>query len=61
MNRANNLAYRIRTGRHRAFQPGGAFETTARSADDGTAYVYARYIGTDDPLNGRTTEQSAAV
>ncbi|MEK2474116.1 hypothetical protein [Streptomyces noursei] len=43
MNRAHNLAYRIRTGRHRAFQPGGAFEATARRSDDGTASVYARY------------------
>ncbi|WP_411129732.1 hypothetical protein [Streptomyces sp. x-19] len=45
-NRAANLAYRIRTGRHTAFQPAGAFEATARSSDDGTASVYARYTET---------------
>ncbi|WP_327356417.1 hypothetical protein [Streptomyces sp. NBC_01304] len=44
-NRATNLSYRIRTGRHAAFRPGGAFEAQARTAEDGTADVYARYIG----------------
>ncbi|MGG2460630.1 hypothetical protein ACO0M4_12565 [Streptomyces sp. RGM 3693] len=43
LNRAHNLAYRIRAGRHGAFQPAGAFEATARRSDDGTASVYARY------------------
>ncbi|MFI6089569.1 hypothetical protein [Streptomyces sp. NPDC051218] len=41
LNRATNLAYRIRTGRHSAFRPAGAFDATARLADDGTASVYA--------------------
>ncbi|MGW0731886.1 hypothetical protein [Streptomyces sp. NPDC002851] len=45
LNRATNLSYRIRTGRHAAFRPAGTFEARARSVDDGTADVYARYIG----------------
>ncbi|MGW6021202.1 hypothetical protein [Streptomyces sp. NPDC055099] len=44
LNRATNLAYRVRTGRHSAFRPAGAFDATARLADDGTASVYACYI-----------------
>ncbi|MCX4666554.1 hypothetical protein OG453_07700 [Streptomyces sp. NBC_01381] len=46
LNRATNLSYRIRTGRHAAFRPAGAFEARARTAEDGSADVYARYIGT---------------
>lgn len=47
LNRATNLAYRIRTGRHGAFRPAGTFDATARLGDDGTASVYACYVGTD--------------
>jgi hypothetical protein len=46
LNRATNLAYRIRTGRHSAFRPAGAFDATARLAGDGTASVYACYVST---------------
>ncbi|MEU5435416.1 hypothetical protein AB0G73_18840 [Streptomyces sp. NPDC020719] len=46
LNRATNLGHRIRTGKHPAFRPAGAFEAKARSAGDGTAHVYARYVGT---------------
>lgn len=45
LNRATNLGHRIRTGKHAAFRPAGAFEARARSVGDGTADVYARYIG----------------
>lgn len=48
LNRATNLAYRIRTGRHSAFRPAGAFDATARLAEDGTASVYACYISADE-------------
>ncbi|MEU5002103.1 hypothetical protein [Streptomyces sp. NPDC021622] len=51
LNRATNLAYRIRTGRHGAFRPAGAFDATARLADDGTASVYACYMGTAGKQN----------
>lgn len=45
LNRATNLGYRIRTGMHSAFRPAGAFDATARSVGDGTAELYACYIG----------------
>ncbi|MFI6469896.1 hypothetical protein ACIBL5_06475 [Streptomyces sp. NPDC050516] len=45
LNRATNLGHRIRTGKHVAFRPAGTFEARARSVGDGTADVYARYIG----------------
>ncbi|GHI41097.1 hypothetical protein Sviol_55050 [Streptomyces violascens] len=45
LNRATNLGHRIRSGKHTAFRPAGAFEAKARSTDDGTANVYARYVG----------------
>ncbi|MFE4869443.1 hypothetical protein [Streptomyces sp. NPDC056682] len=48
LNRATNLAYRIRTGRHAAFRSVGTFDATARLGDDGTASVYACYVGTNN-------------
>src|SRR4051812_47957991 len=56
LNRATSLGHRIRTGKHAAFRPAGAFEARARSAGDGTAHVYARYIGTVP--SAATTQQA---
>ncbi|WP_406260180.1 hypothetical protein OIA45_19195 [Streptomyces chartreusis] len=45
LNRATNQGHRIRTGKIAAFRPAGAFEAQPRSTGDGTADVYARYVG----------------
>jgi hypothetical protein len=45
LNRATNQGHRIRTGKIAAFRPAGTFEAQPRSTGDGTADVYARYIG----------------
>ncbi|MGB8946502.1 MAG: hypothetical protein WCD21_40650 [Streptomyces sp.] len=45
LNRATNQGHRIRTGKHAAFRPAGAYEAQTRSTREG-ADVYARYIGT---------------
>ncbi|MEU0166856.1 hypothetical protein ABZ214_15520 [Streptomyces iakyrus] len=60
LNRATNLGYRIRTGMHAAFRPAGAFDATARSAGDGTADLYARYIGVPGtpPREGEQADDS---
>lgn len=63
LNRATNLAYRIRTGRHGAFRPAGAFDATARSSKDGTATVWACYRGSpkaDAALRGLAEQPTAA-
>ncbi|MEV0370529.1 hypothetical protein AB0I10_11965 [Streptomyces sp. NPDC050636] len=45
INRASNQSHRIRRGKLAAFRPAGAFEAKAISTKDGTAEVWARYIG----------------
>ncbi|MEU9120129.1 hypothetical protein AB0C96_09745 [Streptomyces sp. NPDC048506] len=47
LNRATNQGHRIRTGKHTAFRPAGAYEAQTRSTGDGTADVYARYVGSN--------------
>ncbi|MER6543134.1 hypothetical protein [Streptomyces sp. NPDC001250] len=60
LNRATNLGYRIRTGMHAAFRPAGAFDATARSVGDGTAELYACYIGATETPAGDDAQAEAA-
>jgi hypothetical protein len=47
----SSLAYQIKTGQNRAFQPAGAFEAVARGIKTGNGSrgkIYCRYIGEGD-------------
>ena len=46
---ASTLAHRIKSGKMAAFRPGGDFEATIRTAEDGSATVYARYLDQELP------------
>lgn len=43
--KARKQRERIANGKAVAFQPLGAFESTLRTAEDGSCELYARYIG----------------
>ena len=46
---ASTLAHRIKSGKMAAFRPRGDFEATIRTAEDGSATVYARYLDQELP------------
>ena len=46
---ASVIAHRIKFGKMAAFRPVGDFEATIRTAEDGSATVYARYLDQELP------------
>lgn len=42
---AGSLSSAIKAGKLAAFKPAGSFEAVSRTNDDGTAVVFARYVG----------------